>query len=267
MLFCIFLQQRCRKCRGTKFYAPTNWRYYEQKGLFKFYGKRVRFWYIYLNYMRIPLAKYGLRELIIFGIPCAIGIGFSIVLFPWIVPVPLFILSFLLNFFRDPNRTTPQGYGLIIAPADGTVSHIVPVFEENYLKCDTTKISIFMSVLNVHVNRVPVHGRVEFIKHTKGKFLDARDDECFSSNENNIMGVSLIGSPIKIAVKQIAGKIAKRIVCACKIGDVFEQGQRFGMIKFGSRVEVFVPNSVKFEVLVMVGDKVTAGKTILGRIL
>ena len=220
-----------------------------------------------MNYMRIPLAKYGLRELIIFGIPCAIGIGFSIVLFPWIVLVPLFVLSFLLNFFRDPNRTTPQGYGLIIAPADGTVSHIVPVFEENYLKCDTTKISIFMSVLNVHVNRVPVHGRVEFIKHTKGKFLDARDDECFSSNENNIMGVSLIGSPIKIAVKQIAGKIAKRIVCACKIGDVFEQGQRFGMIKFGSRVEVFVPNSVKFEVLVMVGDKVTAGKTILGRIL
>ena len=220
-----------------------------------------------MNYMRIPLAKYGLRELIIFGIPCAIGIGFSIVLFPWIVPVPLFILSFLLNFFRDPNRTTPQGYGLIIAPADGTVSHIVPVFEENYLKCDTTKISIFMSVMNVHVNRVPVHGCVEFIKHTKGKFLDARDDECFSSNENNIMGVSLIGSPIKIAVKQIAGKIAKRIVCACKIGDVFEQGQRFGMIKFGSRVEVFVPNSVKFEVLVMVGDKVTAGKTILGRIL
>jgi len=173
----------------------------------------------------------------------------------------------LFNFFRDPNRETPQGESLIIAPADGTVSHIVSVFEDNYLKCDTTKISIFMSVLNVHVNRVPVHGRVEFIKHTKGKFLDARDDECFSSNENNVMGLSLIASSLKIAVKQIAGKIAKRIVCACKVGDVFEQGQRFGMIKFGSRVEVFVPNSVTFEVMVKVGEKVTAGKTILGRIL
>ncbi|MDO8141852.1 MAG: phosphatidylserine decarboxylase family protein [Candidatus Brocadiales bacterium] len=216
--------------------------------------------------MRIPLAKYGLRELMIFGIPCVVGMGVSIMLFPWVVPIPLFFLSFLFNFFRDPNRETPQGASVIIAPADGTVSHIVPVFEEHYLKCDTIKVSIFMSVLNVHVNRVPVHGRVEFIKHTKGKFLDARDDECFSSNENNVMGLSLIGSQVKIAVKQIAGKIAKRIVCACKVGDVFEQGQRFGMIKFGSRVEVFVPNSVKFEVLVKVGEKVTAGKTVLGRI-
>ena len=217
--------------------------------------------------MRIPLAKYGIREMFLFGMPCLVGIGFSIALFPWLVPIPIFFLSFLFNFFRDPNRETPQDTSLVIAPADGTVSHIVPVFEDNYLKCDTTKISIFMSVLNVHVNRVPVHGHVEFIKHTKGKFLDARDDECFSSNENNVMGLSLIGSPIKITVKQIAGKIAKRIVCACKVGDVFEQGQRFGMIKFGSRVEVFVPNSVKFEVMVEVGDKVTAGKTILGRIL
>jgi len=217
--------------------------------------------------MRIPLAKYGIREMFLFGMPCLVGIGFSIALFPWLVPIPIFFLSFLFNFFRDPNRETPQDTSLVIAPADGTVSHIVPVFEDNYLKCDTTKISIFMSVLNVHVNRMPVHGHVEFIKHTKGKFLDARDDECFSSNENNVMGLSLIGSPIKITVKQIAGKIAKRIVCACKVGDVFEQGQRFGMIKFGSRVEVFVPNSVKFEVMVEVGDKVTAGKTILGRIL
>jgi len=217
--------------------------------------------------MRIPLAKYGIREMFLFGMPCLVGIGFSIALFPWLVPIPIFFLSFLFNFFRDPNRETPQDTSLVIAPADGTVSHIVPVFEDNYLKCDTTKISIFMSVLNVHVNRVPVHGHVEFIKHTKGKFLDARDDECFSSNENNVMGLSLIGGSIKIAVKQIAGKIAKRIVCACKVGDVFEQGQRFGMIKFGSRVEVFVPNSVKFEVMVEVGDKVTAGKTILGRIL
>lgn len=216
--------------------------------------------------MRIPLAKYGIKELIIFGIPCVVGIGVSIVVFPWIVPVPLFFLAFLLNFFRDPKRDTPQGAEFVISPADGTVSHIVPVFEENYLKCDTTKISIFMSVLDVHVNRVPVRGRVEFIKHTKGKFLDARDDECFSCNENNLMGLSLMGSHRKIAVKQIAGKIAKRIVCACKVGDIFEPGQRFGMIKFGSRVEVFVPNSVQFEVMVRVGEKVTAGKTILGKI-
>lgn len=216
--------------------------------------------------MRIPLTKYGIRELIILGIPCIAGMGFSILLIPWIVPIPIFFLAFLFNFFRDPNRSTPQDAGLIIAPADGTVSHIVPVFEDNYLKCDTTKVSIFMSVLNVHVNRVPVHGRVEFIKHTKGKFLDARDDECFSSNENNLMGLSIMGRSTRIAVKQIAGKIAKRIVCACKVGDVFEQGQRFGMIKFGSRVEVFVPQSVRFEVMVKVGEKVVAGKTILGRI-
>ena len=215
--------------------------------------------------MFVSLTRYGLRELIIFGVPVAIGLGFSIVFFPWIIPIPAFLLMFLFNFFRDPERNPPQGEGLIIAPADGTVTHVVPVFEDNYLKCDTTKISIFMSVLNVHVNRMPAKGCVEFIRHTTGKFLDARDEECFSSNENNIIGLSLIGSDAKIAVKQIAGKIAKRIVCACKAGDSFEQGQRFGMIKFGSRVEVFVPNSVTFEVMVKVGDKVTAGKTVLGR--
>lgn len=217
--------------------------------------------------MRIPLTKYGMKELILFGVPCVAGVGFSFVLLPWLVPIPIFVLAFILNFFRDPDRDTPQGADLIIAPADGTVSHIVPVYEDNYLQCHTTKISIFMSVLNVHVNRVPVHGRVEFIRHTKGKFLDARDDECFSSNENNLMGLSLMGSDTKIVIKQIAGRIAKRIVCACQVGYVFQQGQRFGMIKFGSRVEVFVPDSVRFEVMVRVGDKVTAGKTILGKIV
>ncbi|TVL98298.1 MAG: phosphatidylserine decarboxylase family protein [Candidatus Brocadia sp. WS118] len=216
--------------------------------------------------MRIPLTKYGIRELMLFGVPCVAGLGLSFVLLPWLVPLPLFVLAFILNFFRDPDRDIPQGADLVISPADGTVSHIVPVFEDNYLHCHTTKISIFMSVLNVHVNRVPVHGRVEFIKHTKGKFLDARDNECFSSNENNLMGLSLMGSHTKIVIKQIAGRIAKRIVCACRVGDVFQQGQRFGMIKFGSRVEVFVPDSVKFEVMVRVGEKVTAGKTILGKI-
>ncbi|HHT9127628.1 MAG TPA: phosphatidylserine decarboxylase family protein [Candidatus Wujingus californicus] len=215
--------------------------------------------------MFVSLTRYGLRELIIFGVPVAIGLGFSIVFFPWVIPIPAFLLMFLFNFFRDPERNPPQGEGLIIAPADGTVTHIVTVFEDSYLRCETTKISIFMSVLNVHVNRMPAKGCVKFIRHTTGKFLDARDEECFSSNENNIIGLSLIGSDVKIAVKQIAGKIAKRIVCACKVGDVFEQGQRFGMIKFGSRVDVFVPNSVTFEVMVKVGDKVTAGKTVLGR--
>ncbi len=216
--------------------------------------------------MRIPLAKYGLRELLVFGVPCTIGAGLCVMLFPWITPIPLFLLSFLLNFFRDPEREIPRGAGLVIAPADGTVSHITPVYEDHYLKCDTMKISIFMSVLNVHVNRVPVRGRVEFVKHTKGKFLDARDDDCFRWNENHVMGLSVAGSPVRIAVKQIAGKIAKRIVCACKVGDLLEQGQRFGMIKFGSRVEVFIPSSVTFEVMVKVGEKVTAGRTILGKI-
>ena len=120
--------------------------------------------------MRIPLAKYGIRELILFGVPCIVGMGFSIVLFPWLVPIPLFFLSFYLISFEITNRKTPTRYVTHHCPVDGTVSHIVPVFEDNYLKCDTTKISIFMSVLNVHVNRVPVHGRVEFIKHTKVNF-------------------------------------------------------------------------------------------------
>lgn len=215
--------------------------------------------------MRISLTKYGIRELVLFGIPCIIGMYFSIILFPWVAPIPLFFLLFLLNFFRDPERNTPQGKGLVIAPADGVVTHIVPVFEEHYLKCDSIKISIFMSVTNVHVNRIPAYGTVEFIKHIPGKFLDARDDECFSSNENNVVGLSLAEKKGNITVKQIAGRIARRIVCACKIGDVMQQGERFGMIKFGSRVEVFVPKTIPFEPMVTVGEKVTAGTTILGK--
>lgn len=240
-----------------------------------FYGKGLLFWYISFKFnfikiifiliMFVSLTRYGIRELIIFGVPVMIGLGVSIVFFPWIIPIPAFLLMFLFNFFRDPERNTPRGEGLIIAPADGTVTHIVTVFEDSYLNCEAAKISIFMSVLNVHVNRMPAKGCVEFVRHTNGRFLDARDDECFSSNENNIIGLSLTGSDARIAVKQIAGKIARRIVCACKVGDSFEQGQRFGMIKFGSRVEVFVPKSVTFEVLVKVGDTVTAGKTVLGR--
>ncbi|MBM4054651.1 MAG: phosphatidylserine decarboxylase family protein [Planctomycetes bacterium] len=216
--------------------------------------------------MRITLTKYGIRELLLFGIPCIVGIYFSIIFFPWIMPVPVFFLLFLLNFFRDPERKTPLGKELIIAPADGVVTHIVPVFEENYLKCDSIKISIFMSVVNVHVNRMPARGTVEFIKHTPGKFLDARDDECFSSNESNLVGLSLAENMGKITIKQIAGRIAKRIVCACKIGESLQQGERFGMIKFGSRVEVFVPKTIRFEPTVTVGEKVTAGKTIIGKI-
>lgn len=216
--------------------------------------------------MRVTLTKYGIRELLLFGIPCVVGMYFSIALFPWVIPIPLFFLLFLLNFFRDPERKTPRGKELIIAPADGVVTHIVPVFEEHYLKCDSIKISIFMSVVNVHVNRIPAHGTVEFIKHSPGKFLDARDDECFISNESNLVGLSLGEHKGKIVVKQIAGRIAKRIVCACKIGNTLQQGERFGMIKFGSRVEVFVPKTIPFEPMVKVGEKVTAGETILGKI-
>jgi len=214
--------------------------------------------------MHIPLTRYGIKELFFFCTPCALGVFFSIKLYPWVLPVPLLALLFLFNFFRDPERKTPQGNGLIIAPADGVVTHIERKFEEHYLKCDTTKISIFMSVFNVHVNRAPIDGNVEFIKHTRGKFLDARDDECFHSNENNLLGLSHTAKS-KIVVKQIAGRIAKRIVCDCKIGDVLKQGGRFGMIKFGSRVEVFIPQDIQFEPIVAVGEKVKAGKTILGR--
>jgi len=171
----------------------------------------------------------------------------------------VFLVLFTLNFFRDPERVTPQSENSVISPADGTVLFIKDVTEEKFIKAKAKQLSIFMSPLNVHVNRIPITGTVEYLQYHKGEYLVAYDDKASEKNERNEIGIS--GKIGKVLYTQIAGFVARRIVSDLKLGDEVTVGNRFGMIKFGSRVDVIVPES--FTTSLKKGDKVFAGETIL----
>lgn len=169
------------------------------------------------------------------------------------------LFIFTLNFFRDPDRVTPKGDNLVISPADGRVIKIEKAREETYLNDDATMISIFMSPVDVHVNRNPISGMVGYFKHITGEYFAAFDDKASLKNEQTHIGVE--NGKGKVFFKQIAGFIARRIVARLSVGDSVEAGRRFGMIKFGSRVDVYVPS--KAEIKVALNQKTTAGETIL----
>jgi phosphatidylserine decarboxylase len=166
---------------------------------------------------------------------------------------------FMAFFFRDPERKIPEGEGLFVSPADGKVILIKDIYEKDYLKSDTKEISIFMSPLNVHVNRVPCDGNVSIIKYSPGRFKAAYKDEASIKNENIVM--VLDGKEGRVLVRQVAGFLARRAVCKAKIGDVLRRGERYGIIKFGSRLDVYLPKDVK--VAVNLGEKVKAGETVI----
>jgi phosphatidylserine decarboxylase len=174
-----------------------------------------------------------------------------------------FLLTlFVVSFFRNPERTPPGNEKSVVAPADGTVI-VVERVPETPLGTEALKISIFMSVFNVHVNRAPLGGTVVDIAYHPGRFLDARDGRASSENERN--GVVLeTAAGVRIAFVQIAGLIARRIICYPRVGDAVERGKRYGLIRFGSRVDVYLP--VDVEPLVKLGDKTVAGETVLGRL-
>jgi len=173
--------------------------------------------------------------------------------------VAVLAVAFTLYFFRDPERSVPAGDDLIVAPADGTVVQLVRVEEEEFLKGPAMQISIFMSPLNVHVNRFPINGTVGFFRHVQGEFLVAFDDKSSSRNERTLIGIER--GPVRLLFKQIAGFVARRIVADLHVGDAAHAGERFGMIKFGSRVDVLIP--VDAEVRVTAGQKTVAGETVL----
>lgn len=170
-------------------------------------------------------------------------------------------------FFRDPERKIPEGEDLILSPADGKVMDISDVGEENFLHSRVKVVRIFMSVFNVHVQRSPVKGKVEWIKYKPGKFMAAYTEEASGGNESNLIGIQKSNKPDsnrqRILVKQIAGSVARRICCWCKEGDNLIAGQRIGMIRFGSRADVYLPQGV--EVKVKKGDRVVGGETLLGK--
>jgi phosphatidylserine decarboxylase len=181
---------------------------------------------------------------------------------PWSSLFFLILSVAIASFFRNPERIAPEGDGIVVSPADGRIVEIAKEVRSDYLEdFPLTRISIFMSVFNVHVNRWPISGVVKKITHVSGIFLDARDPASSIKNEHN--SIVLESSDGTVEVVQVAGKIARRIACWIKEGDEAIQGLRFGLIRFGSRLDVYLPPN--FTPVVSIGAKVTAGVTIIAK--
>ena len=210
------------------------------------------------------ITKYGYSTLFTLLIICIIiittGIFFTSGLLKILIIIfSTFLVLFSLNFFSDPERNTPQADNIVVSPADGRVLFVKKINVNKYVNEEGTQISIFMSPLNVHVNRIPINGKIEFIEYIKGKYIAAFEDKASEENERSEFGIkSKYG---KVFFTQVAGFVARRIVYTLKIGDDVTMGNRFGMIKFGSRVDVVVNN--KWEAKVKKDDIVKAGETIL----
>jgi phosphatidylserine decarboxylase len=181
----------------------------------------------------------------------------------WLVALLLVVIAlWVAYFFRDPERSGDRGDSLVIAPADGRIVQISDVDEPAFVHGKATRISIFMNVFDVHVNRYPVNGTVRFLKYNKGKFMNAAHDKASLDNEQ--MSVGIEAGSTRILVRQIAGLIARRIVNYARTGDSAAQGVRMGLIRFGSRVDVFIPPGSR--VRVQVGERTVAGTTVLAEL-
>jgi phosphatidylserine decarboxylase len=180
-----------------------------------------------------------------------------------LLTLAVFATGFTLYFFRDPDRITPEGNHYLIAPADGKVIELREVHESRYLNSKATQISIFLSPLDVHVNRIPLSGIVEFAQYFPGEYLVAWHEKASELNERSEFGVKH-SSGAKILFRQITGYVARRIVFHIKEGDNVIAGDRFGMMKFGSRMDILVRNDIKLNI--KVGDVVVGGETIIGEV-
>ncbi len=200
------------------------------------------------------------------GYPFILASAFTTVVFALLGLVLLSLIGlvatfFICYFFRDPDRVIPNDAGCVVSPADGKVISAGLADNSPFLEGSCMKISIFMSIFNVHVNRVPHEGRIKEIQYHPGKFLSANLDKASAHNEHNAVFIETDDGKTICAV-QIAGLIARRIICKVQKGDIVGRGQRFGLICFGSRLDVYLPAAVRLKV--SVGDKVKAGTSVLG---
>ena len=191
----------------------------------------------------------------------ALGLMAAAVLLGWLIHpawaiIPCLLAIFFLWFFRDPERTIPNDPGAVVSPGDGKVTDVSTLTLGNEQR---TRVSIFLSVFDVHVNRSPIAGVIREVRYQRGRFLDARSGACAEQNEQNIVTVE--GDGQRVIFKQIAGLLARRIVFYPKIGDRLERGQRVGLIKFGSRVDVLLDGSARMNV--KIGDRVKGGASVL----
>lgn len=238
-------------CPCFPYLAPVYWQCYNALVMSK-YGKD-RAW---------PFAEGGGGTIAFFTILWATAVFLWFQFTNWIAGLFLLLTSFLwlliLYFFRDPNRTIAVKPGLVLGPGDGEVVEITTMMEENYLQAETIRMSMFLDITDVHVQRVPLAGTVTLVKHQPGKYLQAFKPEASDVNEYIAM-VTESAEYGRILTKQIAGILARRCVNYLKPGDKVETGQRFGLIRFSSRVDLFLPPDA--DMLVKVGDKVIGGIT------
>jgi len=214
----------------------------------------------------VNFAREGLSFIAIAALVAAGVFGLALVRRSW----PLWLLAFALAlialwvayFFRDPERTGARGERLVIAPADGKIVMITQVDEPTFMKERSIRLSIFMNVFNVHVNRYPVSGTIRLVDHTPGRFDNAATERSSLENEQTSIGIE--SGSNHVLVRQIAGLIARRIVTDSKVGERVQQGERMGLIRFGSRVDVFLPAGATLRV--KVGDVTFAGTTVLGEL-
>jgi phosphatidylserine decarboxylase len=215
---------------------------------------------------RWPFARWGWRELNLYGWPLlGVTIVVALLAWPWRLAalVPGVLLALLLYFFRDPPRRIPTDLNAIVAPADGTVVEVTPLAEYDFLGQPAIRISIFLSIFNVHINRAPLAGRVIDMQYRPGKFLNALNPESAEKNESMWIGFEGLEVPrLRFAVRQISGLLARRIVCPLAPGQTVTRGEKFGMIKLGSRTELILP-AAAVEIKVRPGDKVRAGSDVV----
>jgi phosphatidylserine decarboxylase len=225
--------------------------------------------------MRIPLTKYGLPQVAVYPVVVVTGMLVAALAWPtstssWglaaLEAMLAAILAWALTFFRDPRRQIPPDDAMLAAPADGKVTDIETLDENKFIDGPALRIGIFLSIFNTHINRAPCEGTVETITYRKGRYINAMNPLSSKVNESNVLVMVRTNEPRdRLVVRQISGAIARRIVCAARQGQELARGEKFGMIKFGSRTELYVPADDRIECLVQVGDKVKAGVTPVAR--
>ncbi|MCY3019090.1 MAG: phosphatidylserine decarboxylase, partial [Planctomycetota bacterium] len=206
----------------------------------------------------LKLAEYGADEFVLATVACAAAAVALRLLNPWLALLPLLPYAIVVWFFRDPERQGPDAADVLLAPADGTVADIQEVEEPEFVGGKALRIGIFLSPFSVHVNRAPCRGTVQFVTYKAGEFLPAYNPDAPVRNESVTLGL-VTDAGLRLLVKQISGVLARRVVCAVRPGDALARGQRYGMIKLGSRTELYIPAGAVAACAVAVGSKVKGG--------
>ena len=214
----------------------------------------------------LPLTRHGWREMLIGTLALAV-VAFVVAwwVWPWLAIAVIPVVIWLFAFFRDPERLIPTQQYVMVSPADGTVSDIEDLAQYDLLGGPVVRVGIFLSVFNVHINRSPCDGKVVHVEYKKGRFINAmHHNRASEQNESNTVVLAEANGERRIAVvKQIVGLIARRIIFSARLGDMLRRGERIGMIKFGSRTELYIPRFLDPKIEVQIGQKVRGGADII----